>query len=109
MQTHCIISFFNHFVVFNEKEEFSGKLRKLHIDYYEKALNLANEQDMFNECIERDRQPFYSPTRIERSLSVKPEEHFGEAFKRLQSLFFMLRENEDVFQVFYKNAYRIRY
>jgi hypothetical protein len=23
--------------------------------------------------------------------------HFGEAFKRLQSLFFMLRENEDVF------------
>ena len=42
-------------------------------------------------------------------LETKPSNHFGEAFKRIQSLFFMLRENEDVFQVFCKNAYRIRY
>jgi len=36
-------------------------------------------------------------TRIERILETKPSNHFGEAFKRIQSLFFMLRENEDVF------------
>ena len=48
-------------------------------------------------------------SRTERILETKPQQHFGDAYKRLQTLFFMLRENEDVFEVFCKNAYRIRY
>jgi hypothetical protein len=46
---------------------------------------------------------------VERILEAQPQNHFGDAFKRIQALFFMLRENEDVFDVFCKNFYRIRY
>ena len=38
-----------------------------------------------------------TPKLREYLLDLKPQSHFGEAFKRLQSLFFMLRDNEDVF------------
>ena len=48
-------------------------------------------------------------TKIERVLETKPQTHFGEAFKRIQSLLFMLRENEDVYEVFKKNLYKIRH
>jgi hypothetical protein len=65
----------------------------------------VNEQEQFHESIEK----YSYSTKIERILVSNPQSHFGEAFKRLQSLFFMLRENEDVFDVFCKNAYRIRY
>lgn len=47
-------------------------------------------------------------TKIERILETKPQIHFGEAFKRIQSLLFMLRENEDVFQVFCKNLHKLK-
>jgi hypothetical protein len=47
-------------------------------------------------------------TRTIRKLETKPSNHFGEAYKRLQSLFLMFRENSDVFDIFCKNAYRIR-
>ena len=61
---------------------------------------------MFLQSIDKEKYPL---TKIERKLEIKPSSHFGEAYKRLQGLFFMLRENEDVFQVFCKNSYRIRY
>jgi hypothetical protein len=59
--------------------------------------------------IEKDRYPNLVQTKIERVLELQSSSHFGDAFKRIQALFFMLRENEDVFDVFCKNAFRIRY
>jgi hypothetical protein len=61
------------------------------------------------QVVEKDKHPNLVVSKTERILESKPAIHFGEAFKRIQSLFFMLRENEDVFEVFCKNAYRIRY
>lgn len=81
----------------------------MHEEFYAKSLEYINDYDAFIDQIEREKFPHLINTKIERVLEVKPSNHFGEAFKRLQSLFFMLRENDDVFDVFCKNAYRIRY
>jgi hypothetical protein len=72
-------------------------------------LKFANEQEVFQESIDREKNPIFPSSIVQRVLDVKPQGHFGEAHKRLQSLFFMLQESQDVFEVFKKNAYKIRY
>lgn len=97
------------FIVFKEKDEFATKISHLHEEFYKSALKFSNEQDAFQESIEREKNPQMPSSKVERVLDVKPAGHFGEAHKRLQSLFFMLQENQDVFDVFKDNAFKIRY
>lgn len=83
--------------VFKEKDEFFNKIGLLHEEYYKKALSLCNAQEAFMDSLYKEKFPGSANTRVERVLETRPSSHFGDAFKRLQSLFFMLRDNEDVF------------
>ena len=56
-----------------------------------------NEQETFIHSIENEKTPKQAVTKVVRVLETQPKTHFGDAEKRLQSLLFMLRENEDVF------------
>eukprot|EP00347_Sterkiella_histriomuscorum_P018883 403343810 len=94
---------------YKEKEDYCQKIGNQHIDYYKQQLSYMNEHDMFLQSIQHDQFPHIPMTKIERVLETKPQTHFGEAFKRIQSLLFMLRENEDVYEVFKKNLYKIRH
>jgi hypothetical protein len=49
------------------------------------------------------------PIPIESVLVTKPQNHFGEAAKKLQGLLFMLRENQEVFEIFCKYAHNFKY
>jgi hypothetical protein len=46
---------------------------------------------------------------VKQILETKPSNHFGEASKKLQSLFFMLRDNSDVFNLFCAKAHTFNY
>jgi hypothetical protein len=51
----------------------------------------------FKEEVQKLKYPNYCPAKVENVLEVNPNAHFGEASKKISSLLFMLRENEDVF------------
>ncbi|CDW79851.1 rab5 gdp gtp exchange factor [Stylonychia lemnae] len=93
-----------------EKEDYCSKIANQHQEYYKQQLAFISEHNIFNQSIEKDELvhlPKSTLTKTERTLEVKPQVQFGEAFKRIQSLLFMLRENEDVFQVFSQNLYKL--
>jgi|LauGreDrversion4_2_1035121.scaffolds.fasta_scaffold49436_1 hypothetical protein len=84
---------FNPCLVKKEKEEYCKKIEDLCADYYVKLLQHMNGTEAFNNMVEKDRYPNLVLTNHERVLESTPSNHFGDAFKRIQSLFFMLREN----------------
>lgn len=87
----------HHRSVFKEKDEFFTRIGSLHEEFYKKVLAVSNEKEGFLDSMNREKVSGSSSNKEDKVLDTKPQSHFGEAFKRLQSLFFMLRENEDVF------------
>jgi len=51
--------------------------------------------------------PSYCIAKVTNELEIKPDNHFGEASKKIQSLLFMLRENEDVYTLFSRKAHKM--
>lgn len=94
---------------FNEKEAQTAKIGSQHLDYYKQVLSYLNDHESFIQSIENEKTSKQPVIGVKRVLETKPKTHFGEADSRLQSLLFMLRENEDVFSVFCSNLYRIGY
>lgn len=56
---HTVNIYIPHIIVFKERDEFATKIASLHEDYYKHALKFANEQEIFQESIEREKNPTF--------------------------------------------------
>lgn len=67
------------------------------------------DYDYFQSQVKSQSASYIETERKDRVLEDKPNNHFGEATSKIQSLLFMLRENDDVFKLFCKEARNFYY
>lgn len=67
------------------------------------------DNDQFTNEVKSLAASYIETERSDRVLEDRPSNHFGEATSKIQSLLFMIRENEDVFNLFCREAKNFYY
>lgn len=95
----------------NQLNEISKTIEEEHINYYSTLLSYNSDHDNFKKqsTLENSsNDPNVRAPKHERILERKPDRQFLEGFNKMKTLLFFLRDNEEVFRIFARNAYKVK-